>query len=482
MALLRRQWIHSERLSFPLLYLPLALTAEAPGSPRGGSIFRSGLFWLGAGLAVLFNTLNVGHALNPAVPAPGFVYRFAGQFPGPPWTPLNTVMLTYMLEAIGLGYFLPLEVSFSTWFFYVLEKLGAVAGLAAGLDLPGFPYFQEQSAGAILGVALLLVWGARRHLAAMLRRAFGWGSRSKGDEEREESRALAAFAGSVAFILAWFWLSGFSLWIAAPFLLVLLAFTLVYGRLRAETGVPFEFVYPYGLPKELLVNALTPRGILDLAGPRSWVMFSMFAWLSRHHTMQASAAVTIDAMKLSEETRAQRRWFYAGLGVALVAGLALAFWTHLSAFYDAGANLAAAGHAEYRSTVALQEFQQMALRATTATPRSMERIAAQVLGGALGIGFGLLRTVWVRSPFHPLGFILATAYGDHNTMVFPMLVAWVCKGVILKAGGLPLYRRCIPLFLGLILGHYVAAGIVWPAISLVVAPEASQSYHVFFGG
>jgi hypothetical protein len=53
---------------------------------------------------------------------------------------------------------------------------------------------------------------------------------------------------------------------------------------------------------------------------------------------------------------------------------------------------------------------------------------------------------------------------------------------VLRAGGLPLYRRGIPLFLGLIAGHYLIAGLLWPAISLFLAPEASESYHLYFGG
>jgi hypothetical protein len=95
---------------------------------------------------------------------------------------------------------------------------------------------------------------------------------------------------------------------------------------------------------------------------------------------------------------------------------------------------------------------------------------------------GVVRTTFVKSPFHPLGYILATAYSDHTTIFFPMLVAWACKSLVLKAGGLPLYRRFIPFFLGLVIGQYAIAGILWPLLTLTLSPEASRSYHVFFGG
>src|SRR5207245_350550 len=85
------------------------------------------------------------------------------------WTPLNSINLFFMLEAIGFGYFVSLEVSFSTWFFYLLEKLFACAGLAAGYEIPGFPFMREQSAGAYIAVALLILWTSRRYLAGILR-------------------------------------------------------------------------------------------------------------------------------------------------------------------------------------------------------------------------------------------------------------------------------------------------------------------------
>jgi uncharacterized protein DUF6785/uncharacterized protein DUF6784 len=479
-ALVRRQWIHYERLSFPQLYLPLAVTGESAFDGR--PLWRHPFLWCGIGAAALFNGINIAHALNPSIPAPGFVYRFSGQFPNVPWTPFNTLMLFYMLEAIGFGYFLPLEISFSTWFFYLALKFVAVAGLSAGYEAPGFPFMQDQSAGAYLGAAALLLYGARRHLAGTLRRAFAPGGGAHTAEEREEKAALFVLLGGVIFVLGWFWISGFSLLIAAPFLGVLLCFVLVYTRLRAETGVPFEFIYPYGLPKEMVVNWFTPRGILDTGGPRTWVVFSSFAWLSRHHYAQAMGAYTIDAMKLADESRVQRRWFYAALVVALVCGLALAFWSQVEAFYAVGANMAGGTGREYRASVALQEYQRMATLATTSPPQNGDRLGAQVLGAGFALLLGLLRMVFVRSPFHPLGYILATAYGDHTTIFFPMLAAWVCKSLVLKAGGLPLYRRFIPFFLGLIIGHYLIGGIFWPVFSLTLAPEARQSYHIYFGG
>ncbi len=477
LLLFERQWLRNERLSFPLLNQPLAVTAAGPGGI--GSLFRRPAFWCGVGVAALFNGLNVLHAVYPTVPAPGFFYSFAGQFPDAPWTPLNTLMLFFMLEAIGFGYFVSLEVSFSAWFFYLLVKAIAVAGLAAGVESPGFPFVQEQSAGAYLGVTLLLVWGARRALLAPLR-----ATDVAREEHRSERRAYLGLVVSLLLLGVWCWQAGLSLPVGAAFFGLLFCFVLVYARLRAETGVPFEFIYPYGLPKEMLINAWGARGILDAGGPRSWVMLSSLAWLSRHHFMEAMGAYGSDSLKLRDEAGLSRRRLFLAMLLALVVGLACAFWIHLDAYYMTGSNLAAggAGQGEYRARVALQEYQLMATRAVAPPPRDTARLAALGIGLVVALGLGVLRGRLTRSPLHPLGFILATAYGDHTTIFFPMLLAWTIKALVLRIGGLPAYRAGIPLFLGLILGHFLIGGLLWPTFSLLLAPEAAQSYHLYFGG
>jgi hypothetical protein len=482
MLLMRRQWIAHERLAFPLLALPLGLTSGDEGGPA--ALFRRPLMWAGFGVAAAFNGLNILHALAPAVPAPGFYVGLGGNALERPWTPLNSIQFFFMLEAIGFGYFVPLELSFSTWFFYLLEKAFAVYGLSVGVDAPGFPFMQEQSAGAYLAVALLLLWGARRPLLAPLRRMLGGKTRLSPEEARDVTRGWIGVAASGALLLGWSLWVGLSLPLAATFFGVLCCFTLVYARLRAETGVPFEFIYPYGLPKELVIQAYSPRGILDGYGRSEWVLLSGLAWLSRHHTTEALAAYQADGLKLADEARIPQRALWTGLALAFVVGLVGAVWAHLDAYYTLGANMAAGGggRGEYRAYVALQEYDQMLSRALSMPPRDTARLTATGCGAVMAAALWLLRVYRVGFPLHPLGYILATAYGDHTTIFFPMLAAWTLKTILLKAGGLRLYRRFVPFFLGLIIGHFFVAGVFWPLLSLLLGPETSRAYHLYFGG
>ncbi|MDH7571093.1 MAG: hypothetical protein QHJ73_16075, partial [Armatimonadota bacterium] len=353
MLLMRRQWLEAERLSFPLLALPLALATDGGRRYAGGRpLFRHPLLWVGFGVAAGFNALNIGRALIPTIPAPGFYYSLAGLFPERPWTPLNSISLYFMLETIGFGYLVPLDISFSAWFLYLVEKLVAVGGMAAGLDQPGYPFIQDQCAGAYLACGLVLVWGARRHLAETWRRA-----KKRCGEERF---AWVGLAVSSAVLVGWAWAAGLVWQIALPFFAVLGCFVLVYARMRAETGVPMEWIYPYGLPKEMLVNAVTVPAILSAGGVRSMVIFSSLAWLSRHHLAEALAAYQVDGLKLAEQERVNRAPMMTALLVAFVVGMAGSVWVHLSAYYQIGSNASIGGAGEGRARVALQEYQRMA--------------------------------------------------------------------------------------------------------------------------
>ncbi len=479
-TLMERRWVRDEKLSFPLLNLPLALTAD-DWSAYGPRASRRSLFALGVGIAFLFNAINIAHSLAPAFPGIGFSRPL---FPTPldrPWSALRGMRMYFELETIGMGYFVPLDVLFSVWFFHFAGRAVAVFGVEQGYDIPRFPFGQEQSAGGYLMMGLILLWNLRDHLTRSLARSVGL--LRPNSETGQERAAWTGLGLGTAGVLTFCSLAGFSLALAIPYFIVLGLFVITYARIRAETGMPFQYVVPEAMPKALVLNGFGYSRALEWGGRRGLVLFSCFAWLSRYHHTQEMAAYQMDSLKLGDEARVSRRLMLAGLALGLLMGLGAAYWAHLGAYYDQGSNLiaSAGGYGEHRARMARQDYQVMAGALLHPPAQDIPALWATATGAIVTAALSLLRRYWIGCPFHPLGYLMANAPGDVSTTWFPMLISWIAKFSILRVGGLTLYRRAMPLFLGLTIGHLLIAGILWPMFSLSISRDAANAYHVLFG-
>ena len=66
----------------------------------------------------------------------------------------------------------------------------------------------------------------------------------------------------------------------------------------------------------------------------------------------------------------------------------------------------------------------------------------------------LARWYYVWWPLHPLGYPIGpTGIMDH--LWFDMFLAWLIKVSVLRYGGVALYRKTRPFFMGMIAGHIV---------------------------
>ena len=88
-----------------------------------------------------------------------------------------------------------------------------------------------------------------------------------------------------------------------------------------------------------------------------------------------------------------------------------------------------------------------------------------------------LRTRFLWWPFHPSGYVLAHAGLAMTWVWFPMLMGWALKSVILRYGGMKLYRAWIPFFLGLVLGD-IGIGVLWALIGAAL----NMNVYLFFPG
>ena len=61
-------------------------------------------------------------------------------------------------------------------------------------------------------------------------------------------------------------------------------------------------------------------------------------------------------------------------------------------------------------------------------------------------------------PIHPIGLAISSVWMIRNQAA-AIFIAWAAKSIIMRFGGIELYRRAIPFFIGLILGHFLGVGI-----------------------
>ena len=64
-----------------------------------------------------------------------------------------------------------------------------------------------------------------------------------------------------------------------------------------------------------------------------------------------------------------------------------------------------------------------------------------------------------------------------NYISFSVFLAWLIKTLILKYGGLALFQRAKPIFLGLILGQFTVAGL-WLVIDYLTGMTDNNIYWV----
>ena len=125
--IIRKQWITYEKLSYPIIHLPLHLTGA-----DHNRFFKNKLMWAGfcvAGGLALWNGISFLYPFIPELPTRNRGYRV---FTESPWNAMGNIPFSLYPFAIGLGFFIPLDLSFSCWFFFWYWRLLRVVGAMFG--------------------------------------------------------------------------------------------------------------------------------------------------------------------------------------------------------------------------------------------------------------------------------------------------------------------------------------------------------------
>jgi hypothetical protein len=475
-VLVRRRWTEEERLGFPVVELALEMTNPARGRAAPRPFFLNPVMWIGFSLTFLFNLINVLHALYPSLPGIAWYGSAGPSGSGLPWSSVFPLSVYFTPLLIGFGFLVSTEISFSIWFFFLAYKLEAFAAGCYGYSGADFPYPQEQSIGAFMLLGLGLLWGARASIRQAVRELMG--RRTGGDAVAPFPLrwALLGLAVSSLAVFGFCRSAGLAAWAALAYLAVLGLVAVVCARIRAEAGMPLVWAFPFWMQKKALIYTLGTALFMQAGHPGTLTMLALFAFLSRGY-FPSLIGYQADGLRTAEQVRMKPSHMAIVVMAALLVGLGAAYYFHLTPYYRYGVVHLRDGEM-WGTSLAQADFAEVV--AATRAPIAPD--AARIVATVWGLGVtGLL--MWLRQnlggfPLHPLGFALATAYGD--LVWFPFLIVWVCKTLILRYGGIKLYRAAIPGFLGFALGHAFTAGVVWGLIGAGV-PDLVAGYQVWFG-
>lgn len=464
-VLIRRAWTAHEKLSFPLVQLPLAMTDPAPRTP----FWKNRIMWAGfavAGGITLLNGLNYLHPFIPQVAVKQ--YNLTQHFNTRPWSAMGGTNISLYPFAIGLAYFIPLDLSFSCWFFFVWRKLQQVFGAVAGLDAAGnrgWPFFAEQSSGAWIGVILILLWSSRAYLQRILGEVLGM-RRPEVDarELRHYRLACAGIAVGLVFLWLFFMRMGMSPLVAGLYLAIYAGLSAAITRVRAELGTPHEINFVS--PNAILVNTLGTQAL----GPQNLTAMASCHWFNRGYRCHPMPN-QLESMKMAEGGRIDLGRLYLLTIAASAVCILVTYWANIHVTWEAGATGKAVG---FKRWVGAESFDRLNGWLTT-TVQLQDTNMFWMLGG-LGFVFFLkwMRGLFVWWPFHPMGYALALSYAM-DYFWFAFMVGWLIKLVLVRWGGMRVHTQAAPFFLGLILGDYVV-GSLWA----IYGPAMEMSTYKIF--
>lgn len=457
-GLMEREWTLAERLPYPLVEIPLGIT-ESHSFVKGERFLKDYVMWIGFIIGCGYGLHEMIASTTLAFPLWGRVYPLGKLLTERPWSAASGgVNIFLMPEAYGLAYFASQEVLLSTAVTWLGYMGFTVLTMALGRPLRG-PVARDVSLGSFIGFVAAAIWIARKPLGQTFRAAFG-GRKPDAEDISDHQLWLArGLTVGVAVIIA------FMLWIGLPlhytlfFVGVFMISAIGHARVRAMAGAATPWLFPYLTMTDGFVRLFGSAAVGSRGDFKPFGAMFHLKWMDRGYTESALAAQA-ESYNMARRGGLQKNHLSWLMALAIPVALVLGWWMHLTAFYDSGANVLEGGTATggVRTLYALQDAKWAVGLVNLPTRPDPASWVASVTGLAVTVGSVILRSQFLRFPFHPAGFVIGMNHGERFWA--PFLFVWIIKSSLLRFGGVSAYRRLMPGFLGLVIGHFFFTGIV----------------------
>ncbi len=471
-AVFQRQWAEHERLSFPLAQVALDLTDGFDRCQGWPPFVKNGLFWAGFAVAAVPLLWNIIEYWVPGFPRIAIFDSYFNAYALRSF-PFSRHLwpFSYRLLPTVLGFLFlcDLNILLSLWSVFVagqitlygMHRVGFSVGLSGQEAKPG-EILGLFSHGATMALVVWAIWTARGHLRRVVRHALRTG-RPRSSETAFLSPRLALVGVLIGSLYMVFWLSraGYSLSLAAVWLLLFWAGILAVMKYLAASG--FAYMFPHWgttIPQIWMGTAEIPESTLVATRVVNWRLLP--GW-------RLPPALP-HVQRLLARGRHNTRLV---LGCVVLGMLSAVIYTIWLCYQEGGTSfrvwpLVGAPLGMYNGIASV-------VADTDRTVADPSKIGVWVLGGGVAMLITLLQSRLTWWPIHPLGLMLVTS-GPVWRYVLDIFLVWLAKLLILRFGGIALYRRTRPFCYGLIVGYVFAVGCSF-LVDFIWFPQGGHYIH-----
>lgn len=497
---LRRKWVSRENLPFPLVEVADYVIRHDSKLETAGDLTRPAvrktlfapLFLIGCGLGFVMLMAQGGSHYGFFGGTSVIAFNFSENiFDVAGGALKNLPVAVFVLSPIILGivFLLSLEVSFSIWSSFILYSIVIFLVKAANPTLTDgnwtgwadgklYPFTMEQMLGAVVAFSAFHLWKVRKQ---------GHGGPQDSSQTYLAPRLTRwglLLLPLLIYVLLWD--AGLkNIPMLLMFTVAILVITVSIARVRAETGLPTGHAI-YEFTKLPMIFGMT-----GMMGAKVYAAFLNLVFLPTTLLFR-TLPQQLENMELARRYKINFRMVATSGFLSVAATLTIAFFSFLTFTYFMGQDFygfsvlpplkggeASISVAHYPLWVGhflgepgLDRF----------TDVNWYRMIA--IGGGFGV-VGLLlflRNRFMGFPLHPIGYLVLlmtilysfeTPYA-RNPEFRPLLtstiwgsafLAWLIKRLVVKYGGMNVYKQAKPLFVGLVVGS-VAAIFLWNMIDL----------------
>jgi hypothetical protein len=474
--LLSRQWIHNERMNFPLLSVPRIMEEHYENKTLGSFFLNPYLLW-GLSIPISLHLLNGLHYYYPSVPSISTLVLAGPYFPKYGMLSGFIKLKIYMYPVfIGFAFLAARQISLSFWFFFLSGGLlfGLLTTLgynipAASLGITFGPTLarpeETQMIGAYGVFFLFLAWLSRQHLKDIIVQAFRTGPVSVQTEWFSIRLSFWITVAGMGGIVLWAVYFGMQLHSALLLVLAFFMITLVASRVICQGGLGY-----------FTLTAAPIDGLLILFGPGLFthvgLVIASVAQKVLFVDLRESLMPSLLHARQVHHNISSRRLLLFGLGATLVVAVAVSFVSMLALCYKYGIREL---QLEWATRTSLNVYENV-VRLNDTGIEAGQWVKIFSMAGALVML--ILVTCYHRFywwPIHPIGYL--TAYSSSMRILwFSFFIGWLFNTLCMRYGGVVLFKKLRLFFVGLIIGDLFMGG-TWAIVGMFT----DGSYQVLPG-